>query len=131
MCCWVQQEPQLKEARKTEENSALVVSTGEGWSTVPNRLQCFDQQRQRCSLSRKREDQKFSWVRQEPQQRGAMRTEEKSALVVAAGESWSTVIKRLQCLRQQRQRCSVSKKRENKMCFWVRSGPQQREARNT
>jgi len=82
MCCWVQQEPQLKEARKTEENSALVVSTGEGWSTVPNRLQCFDQQRQRCSLSRKREDQKFSWVRQEPQQRGAMRTEEKSVLVV-------------------------------------------------
>ena len=86
MCCWVQPETRLKEARKTEENSALVVTTGEGWSTVPNRLQCFDQQRQRCSLSRKREDKKFSWVRQEPQQRGAMRTEEKSALVVAAGE---------------------------------------------
>ena len=58
-------------------------------------------------------------------------TEEKSALVVTTGEGWSTVLKRLQCFEQQRQRCSLSKKREDKMCSWVRQEPQQREARNT
>jgi len=130
MFSWVRQEPQQREAMKTEENSALVVATGESWSTVLKRLQCLEQQSQRCSLRKKREDKMCCWLQQEPRLKDARKTTENSALVVATEEGWSTVLKRLQCLEQQRQRCSLRKKREDKMCCWVLQESQQRQARN-
>jgi len=41
MCSWIQQKPQQREARKTKEKNALLLTTGEDWIRLLKRLQCF------------------------------------------------------------------------------------------